>query len=83
MQITATIHRNFRDSESMYPKVLLTDISGFDRDHCWVDADMVKSAIPRTNSTKLRIKFTATIKNYYSNKQTIATVENLRIIGKA
>ena len=83
MQVIATIHRNFRDSESMYPKVLLTDITGFDRDHCWVDADMVMSAIPRTNSTKLRIKFTGTTKTYYSGKQTIATVENLRIIGKA
>lgn len=85
-QITATIHRNFRDSESMYPKVLLTDVVGVTRDHVWVDVEQLATAIPRSNRTKLRITFSCDTKEYFSlreqGKVTLTNISNVRILHK-
>lgn len=82
MTVTAIIHRNFRDTKTMYPKVLLTDIEGFDRDHCWINQELVEQFIPRGNKTKLKLRFECEEKQYYSGKITLTAITNIRIVGK-
>ena len=86
IKITATIHRNLRDSESMYPKVLLTDIEGIDRDHVWVNVEHLTTVLPRTNKTKLRISFTCETKEYFSlrttGKVTLTNIANIQVLHK-
>lgn len=70
----------------MYPKVLLTNLQGIDRDHVWVDAEALATAIPRTNRTKLRIVFECDTKEYFSlreqGKITLTNITNLQVLGK-
>jgi hypothetical protein len=86
IKIIATIHRNLRDSESMYPKVLLTDIEGISRDHCWVDVEHLTKVLPRTNKTKLRIQFDCDTKEYFSikvtGKITLTNIRNVQVLHK-
>jgi hypothetical protein len=86
LTITATIHHNKRDTESMYPKVLLTDIEGLERDHCWVDAEVFFKVIPFKNKISHRITFNCNTKEYFSlhtkGKLTVIDVSNIKLLGK-
>jgi len=64
--IQATIHRNFRYTMSS-PKVLLTNIIGFDRDHCWVSlTDELEKFVPITNKNKRKIQFDCKLSRYFN-----------------
>lgn len=73
MQFIAIIHRNFRDSHTSSPKVLLTQIEtsqGEFRDHCWVDInETIKAILPKSNKTQGIITFVAKPK-LYNNRRT-------------
>jgi len=84
--IRATVHRNFRDIASC-PKVLLTNIVGFDRDHCWVPlTDDLEKFIPRTNRKKRRIRFDGKLSKYLNyltgeEKWCIVNLKNIQQIA--
>jgi|WetSurMetagenome_2_1015567.scaffolds.fasta_scaffold446310_2 hypothetical protein len=86
LTIKAIIHHNRRDTESMYPKVLLTDIEGLDRDHCWVDAETFYKVIPTINKISHQIEFNCTTKEYFSlhtkGKVTVTNVSNIKLLSK-
>ena len=84
----ATITRNFRDVNTLSPKVLLTNVI-FDngetfRDHCWVPmTDKIKQFIPRTNKQKNTLQFKAKIKDYQTigpAKQTLSKIREIVIL---
>jgi len=62
--ITALIHRNFRDTASQ-PKVLITDIQGIERDHMWIEiTDMISKFIPRSNRKPSKVQFDCQVREY-------------------
>jgi hypothetical protein len=85
---TATIHtKNYRDTNTITPKVLLTDIcnetSEF-RDHCWVAINKhLDTLIKKTRKPKLTIKFSAKVKVYQTYgpaKETLASIKKIEVV---
>ncbi len=63
-RITGKLHRNFRDTGAV-TKVLLTEITGVDRDHMWIElTDAVMAFVPRTNRRTRNITFDCKLKEY-------------------
>ena len=81
IEYTATISRNFRDTNTGDPKVLLRDVRDYQdnlfRDHCWVSRDLLLEVIPYGNKS-LRISFLAKVKPYKTyglSKDTLTDIE--------
>jgi hypothetical protein len=81
-EYTATISRNFRDTNTGDPKVLLRDVRDFQgnlfRDHCWVSKSLLDSVIPRNNRANPRVSFLAKAKQYKTygpEKVTLTAIE--------
>lgn len=82
----ATITRNFRDVNTISPKVLLTNVVNDDgsefRDHCWVDiSNEIEGFIPKTNRYKVTVEFTASVKSYQTRgpkKDTLCKMVNIK-----
>ena len=87
VEYTATISRNFRDTNTGDPKVLLRDVRDFEgnlfRDHCWVSKALLLEVIPYGNKQSLRISFLAKPKSYKTygpSKVTLTYIEEPIII---
>ena len=83
---TATITRNFRDVNTVSPKVLLLNIREAGkpfRDHCWVNiTPELEKFIPYKNTQKLRLAFEAkskTYKTYGPEKVTLTKFKHIEI----
>lgn len=81
-EYTATIGRNFRDTNTGDEKVLLRDVRDFEgnlfRDHCWVSKAFLLKVIPYGNKQSLRISFLARSKSYQTYgpaKTTLTAIE--------
>ena len=86
-EYTAIISRNFRDTNTGDPKVLLRDVRDFEgnlfRDHCWVSKAQLTSVIPYGNKSSLRVSFLAKSKSYQTYgpaKDTLTSIEEPIII---
>lgn len=82
VEYTATISRNFRDTNTGDPKVLLRDVRDFQgnlfRDHCWVSKSLLDPVIPTSNKANPRISFLAKAKSYKTygpTKTTLTSIE--------
>ena len=85
-EYTATISRNFRDTNTGDPKVLLRNVRDFEgnlfRDHCWVSKSALDNVIPYKNKS-FKISFLAKIKSYQTygpSKDTLTSIEEPIII---
>jgi hypothetical protein len=83
---TATITRNFRDINTLSPKVLMLNIREAGkpfRDHAWVNiTPELEKFIPYKNTQKLRLAFEAkpkTYKTYGPEKITLQSIRNIEI----
>lgn len=81
-EYTAIISRNFRDTNTGDPKVLLRDVRDFEgnlfRDHCWVSKSLLDPVIPKSNKANPRVSFLAKTKQYKTygpEKATLTAVE--------
>jgi len=80
--IQATIRRNLRDTMSS-PKILLTDIIGLNREHCWVKlTDELAALQPTSNRKSTNIQFDCMVQEYttYRTNETklgIISISNL------
>lgn len=92
MKLTAKISRNFRDTATGAPKVLLRNICiGEDeyRDHAWVELtpELRKIVNTITRNRSLLISLYAEEKSYIYRagvvKRTLTKVNNVQIIGRA
>jgi hypothetical protein len=83
-KFTAYITSCRRDISINSPKVLLLDIKDEDgvifRDHCWVsECKLLRDIRPQNGrNRKVLIEFEATITTYYSGKNTLKEVNNLK-----
>ena len=82
IEYTATISRNFRDTNTGDPKVLLRNVRDFQgnlfRDHCWVSKALLDSVIPNTNRADCKVSFLAkakVYKTYGPAKITLTSIE--------
>lgn len=84
-QFTATIHRNFRDTVTISPKVLLSNIYSngkLVRDHMWVNYAELKAFIPNTTNTTYQISFSGKLTPYRTRgdeKQTIVSIHDIQL----
>lgn len=92
MTLTAIISRNFRDTATGAPKVLLRGIQTPDeeyRDHAWVELTKeLKQVTNRiTNNRSLIITLEADVKEYIYRpgvvKRTLTNVSNIKVVGRA
>ena len=81
-EYTATISRNFRDTNTGDPKVLLRNVRDYQgnlfRDHCWVSKSLLDIVIPNTNRADCKVSFLAkekTYKTYGPAKTTLTSIE--------
>lgn len=85
--MTATLHHNTRDTKTLSPKVLLTDILNDDgtvfRNHCWIPiTTAIEAHIPKTNLKKVHLSFTANVKPYRTygpEKYTLHKIRNITV----
>ena len=87
IEYTATISRNFRDTNTGDPKVLLRDVRDFEgnlfRDHCWVSKALLLEVIPYGNKQSLRVSFLARVKTYKTYgpaKATLTSIEEPMVL---
>lgn len=94
MTLTAKISRNFRDTETGAPKVLLRSIQTEDeeyRDHAWVEMTKELKTLLQTkramSNRSYIIQFEADEKVYkyrdQEYKKTLQNVHNIKILGRA
>ncbi len=92
MTLTAIISRNFRDTATGAPKVLLRGIQTPDeeyRDHAWVELTVeLRRVVDRiTNNRSLIITLEAEMKEYTYRpgivKRTLTNVSNVKVVGRA
>jgi len=83
-RITADVGLNFRDVTSS-PKVLLTNVVGLNRDHCWVNlTEELEKFLPKSNRQTNKISFNCKIKEYlnYRTKEVKLGIVNISNIQK-
>jgi len=84
-EFTATIHRNFRDTNTISAKVLLQEVhcnGRLIRDHMWVSKQDLLAYIPKTTKYSNNISFTGVLKPYQTRahqKQTIVNIYNIQL----
>jgi len=84
-EFTATVYRNFRDTNTISAKVLLQNIycnGKLIRDHMWVSRQELLTYIPKTTKYSNKIIFNGILKPYKTRadeKQTIININNIRL----
>ena len=84
-QFTATVHRNFRDTNTINPKVLLNDVYSdgvLIRDHMWVNQAELETYIPKSTKVTNSISFSGNLMPYQTRadeKQTIVNIHNIQL----
>lgn len=87
--IVGTLCRNFRDIETISPRVLLigvfVDGVAF-RDHVWVPKLLFEGFIPKNNKKKIKVAFEAEATRYlssYGYKDGLTKIKNVRLAGNS
>jgi len=84
--------RNYRDIETLSPKILMINVKTEDgeeiREHCWVKiTDELKQFIPRTNLSEIEIKFNAKVYTYIdkrgNKKVSLSKLKDIKIVSKS